>query len=48
MDRNPASTVITKNGMATKDSATMTPGKVNGSVIPVRVSSGMPMMPRRP
>ena len=48
IERSPDSTVITKNGMATNDSATMTPARVNGSVIPVALSSGSPMNPRRP
>ena len=48
IDRNPDSTVITKNGIATNDSATITPARVNGSVTPVALSSGLPMNPLRP
>ena len=48
IERSPDSTVITKNGMATNDSATMTPARVNGSEIPNARSSGWPMNPRRP
>ena len=48
IDRSPDSTVITKNGIATNDSATMTPARVNGSENPVALSSGSPMIPRRP
>ena len=48
MDRSPDSTVITKNGIATNDSATTTPARLNGSVIPVALSRGLPMNPLRP
>ena len=48
MERSPASTVITRNGIATKLSATMTPGVVNGRLRPVAPASGAPSRPRRP
>ena len=41
-------TVITKNGIATKASATITPAVVNGRDSPVALLSGAPIMPLRP
>src|SRR5580700_231344 len=48
IERRPDSRVITKNGMATNDSATITPGVVNGSEKPTALYSGSPTRPRRP
>src|SRR5579884_3566658 len=48
IERNPASTVITRKGMATKVSATITPGVVKGRPKPVAVATGPPTSPRRP
>ncbi len=39
---------MTKNGMATNASATMTPAVVNGSESPVARFNGSPMRPLRP
>jgi hypothetical protein len=48
IERSPDSSVITKNGMATNASATITPGVVNGSENPDARNSGSPIRPRRP
>ncbi len=46
--RNAASTVITRNGMATNVWATTTPAVVNGKVMPNQRSRYWPTRPRRP
>ena len=46
--RSAASTVITRNGIATKVCATTTPAVVNGSVMPNQSSRYWPTSPRRP
>ena len=48
IERSPDSSVITKNGIATKDSATITPAVVNGSDSPTALYSGWPIRPLRP
>src|SRR6266568_6048801 len=48
IERSPASTVITRNGMATKVSAMMAPAVVKGRWIPKVVASQPPTRPRRP
>ena len=46
--RKAASTVMTRNGMATNVWATITPAVVNGSVKPNQRSRYWPTSPRRP
>src|SRR2546421_3693918 len=48
IERSPASTVITRNGMATKVSAMMAPAVVKGRWIPKAVASQPPTRPLRP
>ena len=48
MARMPASTVITRKGMATNVSASIAPSVVKGRVTPKRLSSHCPAMPLRP